>query len=215
MVDITILLPVYNGASYLDDALNALSQQSFDRFEVLCIDDCSNDNSADILRSHAAKDPRFKYLHTGTNLGSAGRAANFAAPHARGLRFVYSSQDDLFSSDWLEKLHTRAQETGADAVLPDLEFYYEGRSARRRIIGFRGDHDARLTGQQAFAASLDWTISGNALYGRFAVKGRHGAVKRINLYTLGVVGLGERHRNRAAHWPLLYNPKTIDNVEKP
>ena len=164
MVDITVLLPVYNGATYLDDTLNSLSQQSFDRFEVLCIDDCSSDNSADILRAHAAKDPRFKYLHTVTNLGSAGRAANFAAPHARGLRFVYSSQDDLFSHDWLEKLHIRAQETGADAVLPDLEFYHEESKALRRIIGLRGDRAAQLTGQQAFVASLDWTISGNALW---------------------------------------------------
>jgi hypothetical protein len=164
MVDITVLLPVYDGAPYLDDTLSSLSQQSFDRFEVLCIDDWSSDNSADILRAHAAKDPRFKYLNTGTNLGSAGRAANFSAPHARGLRFVYSSQDDLFSPDWLEKLHTRAQETGADAVLPDIEFYHEESPRQRRITGFRGDHNARLTGQQAFAASLDWTISGNALW---------------------------------------------------
>lgn len=164
MIDITVLLPVYDGAPYLDDTLSSLSRQSFDRFEVLCIDDCSSDNSAEILRAHAAKDPRFKYLHTGTNLGSAGRAANFAAPHARGLRFVYSSQDDLFSPDWLEKLHTRAKETGADAVLPDVEFYHEESPKRRRITGFRGDHDARLTGQEAFVASLDWTISGHALW---------------------------------------------------
>lgn len=168
MVDITVLLPVYNGAAYLQETLNALGQQSFDSFEVLCIDDCSSDTSAEILRAHATKDHRFKYLHTGINLGSAGKAANFAAPHARGAWFVYSSQDDLFSPDWLEKLHVRAQETGADAVLPDVEFYHEEDSAQntapKRTIGFRGDRDARLTGHAAFAASLDWTIPGNALW---------------------------------------------------
>lgn len=164
MVDITVLLPVYNGAQYLEETLNALSQQSFNSFEVLCIDDCSSDNSADILQAHAARDPRFKYLHTGSNLGSAGRAASFAAAHACGLRFVYSSQDDLFSTDWLEKMHARALETCADAVLPEVEFYHEGCSTRRRIAGFHGDLSAQLTGHQAFVASLDWTIPGNALW---------------------------------------------------
>ena len=168
MVDITVLLPVYNGARYLQQTLDALSQQSFRNFEVLCIDDSSSDTSADILQAHVAKDARFKYLYTGTNLGSAAKAANFAAPHARGARFVYSSQDDLFSPDWLEKLHSRAQKTGADAILPDVEFFREDQGAQnkapKRIIGFRGDRDARLTGREAFAASLDWTIPGNALW---------------------------------------------------
>jgi|GEM_PF-1272813 len=168
MVDITVVLPIHNGAYFLRETLEALSRQSFHRFEVLCIDDCSSDISPDILLAHASKDHRFKYLHTGTNLGSAAKAVNFAAAHARGARFVYSSQDDLFSPDWLEKLHTRAQETGADAVVPDVEYYYENRTnqrkAPRRITGFRGDHDARLTGHEAFVASLDWTIPGNALW---------------------------------------------------
>ncbi|WOI35346.1 glycosyltransferase family A protein (plasmid) [Tritonibacter scottomollicae] len=164
MAEITVLLPIFNGAGYLEDTLTSLSCQSFSDFEVLCIDDCSSDESAEIVRRHAEQDSRFIYIHTGTNLGSAAKAVNFAAARATGRWFVYSSQDDLFSADWLEKLHVRALETGADAVLPDVEFYHADGSGQRKIIGVRGDRSAILTGRDAFVASLDWSIPGNALW---------------------------------------------------
>lgn len=164
MAEITVLLPVYNGAGYLEETLKSLSFQNFSDFEVLCIDDCSSDESADIVRRFAEQDSRFVYIHTGTNLGSAAKAVNFAAARATGRWFVYSSQDDLFSADWLEKLHARALETGADAVLPDVEFYHADGSGQRKIIGCHGDRSAILTGREAFVASLDWSIPGNALW---------------------------------------------------
>ena len=164
MVEISVLLPIYNGASYLEETLKSLSCQNFSNFEVLCIDDCSSDESADIVRRYAEQDSRFAYIHTGTNLGSAAKAVNFAAARATGRWFVYSSQDDLFSADWLEKLRARALETGADAVLPDVEFYRADGGGQRKIIGFHGDRSAILTGRDAFVASLDWSIPGNALW---------------------------------------------------
>lgn len=164
MAAITVILPVYNGAKYLDQTLASLSAQIFDDFEVLCVDDCSTDQSAKIIQGYADHDARFVYLHTGSNLGMAAKAVNFAASKATGSWFVYSSQDDLFSKDWLYSLHDQAISTGADAILPDVEFYYENGSVPRRISGYLGDRAVRLTGKEAFVASLDWTIPGNALW---------------------------------------------------
>ncbi|WP_300032391.1 glycosyltransferase family 2 protein [uncultured Roseobacter sp.] len=164
MVAVSVILPVFNGAKHLDETLSSISAQTFENFEVLCVDDCSSDGSDEIVFRHARRDPRFRYFHTGSNLGMASKAANFVAKKATGTWFVYSSQDDLFSIDWLEKMHSRAVETGADAVLPEVEFYYENAKSTRRISGYHGDHTARLTGHEAFKASLDWTIPGNALW---------------------------------------------------
>ena len=164
MAVITVLLPIYNGAAFLEETLQSLKQQSFPDFEVLCIDDCSTDDSAEIVRSLAAEDGRFVYLHTGSNLGSAPKAINFAAPQATGTWFVYSSQDDLFSDDWLAKLHHHAVDTGADAVLPDVVFYHSDETADRTLVGYHGDRTAIVTGKEAFVASLDWSIAGNALW---------------------------------------------------
>ncbi|WP_085847896.1 glycosyltransferase family 2 protein [Pacificibacter marinus] len=164
MVKISVMLPVYNGADFLELTLASLGEQTTDAFEVLCIDDCSTDNSAEIIKRYEKQDPRFRYINTETNLGSASKSLNFATRFITGSRFVYSSQDDLFSKDWLQKLHDRSMETGADAVLPDVEFFYESSKANRRISGYHGDHSARITGRDAFAASLDWSIPGNALW---------------------------------------------------
>ncbi len=164
MVEITVFLPVYNGAAFLDQTLASLRQQDFAGFEVLCIDDCSTDDSRAVIQRYADADDRIKYLHTGHNLGSAARAVNFAASHATGQRFVYSSQDDMFSRDWLSQLHARAVETGADAVLPDVVFYHADGTDDRRIMGYQGDRKKILSGREAFVASLDWTIPGNALW---------------------------------------------------
>lgn len=137
MAEITVHLPVYNGVGFLDETPQSLRQQSFADFEVLCIDDCSDDGSADVIQRHAALNERIIYLHTGRNLGSAPRAVNFAAQQTKGWWFASSSQDDLFSQDWFARLHQRVLATGADAVLPDLVFYHaDSPSGGRKIAGY-------------------------------------------------------------------------------
>ena len=95
-------------------------------------------------------------------------------PHCRGQYFFYLSQDDFISPDCLEQLYRRAQETGADAVLPDMNWYYgedeqghpiepaEGKP--KGIIGPpEGDYSLVLDGETAFLKSIDWHIHGFSL----------------------------------------------------
>jgi len=63
---VTVLLPVYNGAQYITETLDSLLSQSFKDFEILLIDDCSTDNTEEIVKS--IKDPRIKYLKNEKNL---------------------------------------------------------------------------------------------------------------------------------------------------
>jgi glycosyltransferase involved in cell wall biosynthesis len=162
---ISVFIPIYNGAQYISRTLDSLLAQSFQHFEVLCINDCSTDDSLAILQDYAARDPRVRVLDMDVNQGSVPKVLNKMLPEMRGNYFVYSSQDDLFSSDWLAKMHARAVETGADAVIPDLVFYYENEPDRcRSLIGLKGDRSVELTGRDAMVQSLDWTIPGNALW---------------------------------------------------
>lgn len=164
MVEITVLMPVYNGLIYLEETLASLKQQSFEDFEVLCIDDGSSDGSSEILSSYSAKDARFLHISTPNNLGSAAKAINYARDQAKGRFFVYTSQDDLFSPDWLCSMHERAVSSGADAVVPDVEFYTSSDISGRRLSGYFGDRSAVISGRDAVAASLNWSIPGNALW---------------------------------------------------
>jgi hypothetical protein len=96
-------------------------------------------------------------------LGSAPKALNHILPEVRGKRFAYSSQDDLQSVDWLGSMHARAEETGADAVLPEVVFLADNRHLKR-LVGVAGDTSVVLFNREAVALSLSWEISGFALW---------------------------------------------------
>jgi hypothetical protein len=162
---ISVFIPVHNGEGYLSETLESVLAQTFGDFEVICIDDGSTDGSAQILQRYAQRDARIRVVTTPRNLGSAPKALNHALGTMTGGFFVYASQDDLFSPDWLASLHARALETGADAVIPEVVLHHHGEPARdRSLIGLAGDTRAQLSGREACLRSLDWSIPGNALW---------------------------------------------------
>lgn len=168
---ISIVIPVFNGEKYIAQTLDSILNQTFIDFEIICISDCSTDNSPSILISYEAKDTRIRIFTTKSNLGSSAKVLKYAPPFIRGDYFVYSSQDDLFSDDWLEKMYYRAIETGADAVIPELVFYYENdMSKNRSLLGLYGDNTVELSGREAVVYSLNWSIPGNALLSASLVK---------------------------------------------
>lgn len=91
---ISVLLPIYNGGKYLDEALHSIAIQTFEDFEVLAIDDHSTDNSAAIVRSWVDKDPRFRLL---THIGPNGLpyGLNFGLQAAQGEFIARMDQDDI------------------------------------------------------------------------------------------------------------------------
>lgn len=161
---VTVAVTVYNGERYLARTLESLLAQQFTDFEVLCGDDCSTDRSAAILADFQARDSRVRVFRTPRNLGMSPRVMNFLLDHARGSYLAYSSQDDLFSEDWLSEMVRRAEETGADAVVPNVEFFHENSGQNVRQVGLCGDLAAELAGREALAHSLDWSVSGFALW---------------------------------------------------
>lgn len=168
---ISVVIPVYNGATYLPQTLASLYAQTHGDFEVLCVDDCSQDDSLAVLQAEAARDARVRVIRTPENFGAAPKVLNFALPLMSGRYFVYASQDDLFSTDWLEKMLARAQETGADAVLPTVTYYYENEPERNRsLVGVRGNTNVVLSGQEAVMKTLGWEIPGNALWNAELIK---------------------------------------------
>lgn len=63
MAQISIIVPVYNVEKYLRQALDSVCSQTFEDFEVICVDDCSPDNFLSILKEYERKDNRFKVIH--------------------------------------------------------------------------------------------------------------------------------------------------------
>lgn len=160
---VTVFVPVYNGEKYLEQTLNCIQQQTYTNIEVLLVDDSSTDGSLYILNQFTEKDARFK-VFVKENGGIVAKSMNFIMPKINGDYFFYASQDDIFSLDIIEKMVQRQNETSADSVLPDMEFYFQNQQNNKKIIGLNGDKTIELSGKEALIASLDWSIHGFALF---------------------------------------------------
>ncbi|WP_310558196.1 glycosyltransferase family 2 protein [Flavobacterium sp.] len=159
---ITIFVPVFNGEKYLNETLSSIKNQTYYNIEVLLVDDSSTDESKIILDKFAKEDNRFK-VFVKENGGMVSVSWNYIIPKIKGDFVFYTSQDDIFSIDLIEKMVAKQQETNADAILPDMEYYFENRQNNKKTIGFNGNRNVVLTGRNAFEASLNWEIHGFAL----------------------------------------------------
>lgn len=95
---VTVVIPMYNVANYILDAINSVLQQSYSHFEVLCIDDGSPDHSVALVES--CTDPRVHLIRQ-KNRGLAG-ARNTGLNHANGEYIALLDADDLWHTDKLK-----------------------------------------------------------------------------------------------------------------
>lgn len=112
MAKVSVIVPVYNVEKYLDVCLDSLINQTFDDFEIICINDGSTDSCLNILRQYAKLDRRIK-IFSQKNLGLSA-ARNAGMRHANGEYIVFVDSDDFLSPAALEKMHTNMSENDSD-----------------------------------------------------------------------------------------------------
>lgn len=125
MVRISVIVPVYNCEDYLEESLGSLLNQTFKDIEIICIDDGSNDNSLDILKSIASSDSRVK-VFTQKNQG-AGAARNYGMKKASGDHVYFFDADDFLENDALEKAYSNAIKNDSDIVFFKFDQYRDNR----------------------------------------------------------------------------------------
>lgn len=112
---VSIIIPVYNAAKYLAETLESLLSQTYSHLEIICIDDGSKDNSAEIIRCFQDRDPRIKYLLQ-ENSGP-GAARNNGIKHAVGKYIVFQDSDDLLHRDAIRVMLEHAEKENADLCI--------------------------------------------------------------------------------------------------
>jgi len=94
---VTVAIPTYNsGERFLSDAIDSVLAQSFTNFELLISDNCSPDNTSDVVAEY--QDPRIRYVRHETNIG-ANANFNYCLDDARGDYLLLLSDDDLIDPD--------------------------------------------------------------------------------------------------------------------
>lgn len=99
---VSVLLPVYNGAAFVKDAVDSIRGQTYADWELLVVDDGSKDESAKVCQALAATDARIKFFQNETNLGLA-RTMNRLVSLAGGQYLAVQEQDDFAAPSRLER----------------------------------------------------------------------------------------------------------------
>ena len=107
IIDISIILPIYNSEDFLSLCLNSIINQSYRNIEIICIDDGSTDKSLEIIRQYKNKDNRLIIIHQ-KNQG-AGKARNKGIKISKGKFISFIDSDDLYPNNYtLENMFNKA-----------------------------------------------------------------------------------------------------------
>lgn len=99
---VSIGLAVYNGAQYLEQAIDSILAQTYTDFELIISDNASTDRTAEICAAYGAKDPRIRYSRNLTNIGGANNE-NLTFTLAQGEYFRWAAHDDVCAPELFEK----------------------------------------------------------------------------------------------------------------
>ena len=157
MIKVSVILPIYNVAPYLDETFTSVLSQSLREIEVIAVDDGSTDNSGKIIRKYAEKDSRILSFSQENKGQSAAR--NLALQHATG-KYIYmmDSDDKLADMDALRKCYEYAERCQADFIFFDGDsFSKEGalriswNTKRTHLV----EENTRYDGEQLLNLMLD------------------------------------------------------------
>lgn len=170
---VSVIIPSYNQAQYLGEALDSLLAQTYPDWEAVIVDDGSPDNVAEIAAEYTLKDSRIKFFHTENNGVSAAR--NFGVAQSSGEFILPLDADDKIDSTYIEKainyfinnpstdiVYCDWKYFGTETVAPPLKYsgyknlllqnsIFNGAVYRRKDFDRIGGYDENLKG-----ALEDW-----------------------------------------------------------
>lgn len=131
---VSVCMPTYNQARFLPEAIESVLRQSYRYFEFIIIDDCSKDNTSEIIRKYAASDDRIRAVFNERNAGMVNNW-NKCLQLARGEYIKYLFGDDVLSSPHaLERMVSVLDTEEKVALVASTRYYIDERSAVIKLV---------------------------------------------------------------------------------
>lgn len=99
---VSIIMPTYNCADFIGESIESVLNQTYENWELIIADDCSTDNTENVVNKFIKVDNRIKYYKLKENSGAA-IARNLAVDKSKGEFIAFLDSDDLWTNDKLEK----------------------------------------------------------------------------------------------------------------
>ncbi len=125
---VSIILPMYNSQRYIKSCLMSVINQTFRDFELICVDDCSTDDTVKIVSELAKNDKRVKIVKHAKNSGGASEPRNTGIRMSRGKYIAFLDSDDMYTKTALEELVGVAEKWRADVVHTEKVYFPENQT---------------------------------------------------------------------------------------
>ena len=193
---ISAIVPVYNTEKLVGRCIESVLEQSFPNWELILVDDGSNDSSLEVLRKYEAKDNRIKVIHQDNE--GPGLARNRGIREANGDYIVFIDSDDVIKPDYFEKLSCET----ADVVFIDIN---------QVDVNYRILHKEYMSNYRALSKD---DLLRNQMTGKIMWGGVRKAVKRELLLANGILFTEHKIGEEAIYsFLLIYFAKSISFIQ--
>ena len=133
MIEISIIVPVYNTEKYITRCINSILEQTFENWELLLIDDGSRDSSGKICDIFQKKDSRIKVIHKKNEGVSIAR--NLGITLSKGNYITFVDSDDWIDKDYLELMYIAIKKMNVDILVTGCVYEKENKRENPFKIG--------------------------------------------------------------------------------
>lgn len=131
-VMVSIIVPVYNAEKYLEECMESILSQTYRNIEIICVDDGSTDQSAEIIKSFQKKDKRIHLIQQKNQY--AGVARNHGFDVAKGEYVMFLDADDYFDQSLVEKMVSAIYGKNADIAICKSKGFDEERKKEHDLL---------------------------------------------------------------------------------
>lgn len=149
---ISIIIPVYNASSFLMDTIKSIKEQTYENWEAIFVDDCSKDNSVEIIKKERKKDNRIKLIQNKKNSGAA-VTRNNGIDEANGEYLCFLDADDKWHPEKLEKQIKFMKENKCEFSFTGYQFANEKCTPNGKIVQV----PKKINYSQALKNTTIWT----------------------------------------------------------
>lgn len=159
---VSIVMPLYNVAKYIEECLDSLLNQTYQNIEIICVDDGSQDITCQIVERYAKEYGNIR-LYRQQHL-FAGVARNTGFEHANGKYTIFLDSDDFFDPDFVRSMVVRAESTRAEVVVCRCrgfdnltgKFFGMNWSVHEQYLPLLPVFPGRAAGKHFFFAFMGW-----------------------------------------------------------
>jgi Glycosyltransferases involved in cell wall biogenesis len=167
---ISVIIPTYNRAEMLREAIESVLSQTYENFELLILDNCSPDHTPDVVASF--NDARIKYLRHQCNIGAIANWA-YGVHWAQGKYLSILGDDDKYKPEFLSRrVQAMTMAPNVVAAFGPFEFWYpeKGITKISQSLKMQSSHECILEGYKCLYAAINIQFVGASLYDTCSVR---------------------------------------------